>query len=140
MLRKEDPSQLYCFYVASGFGGFDCLLVAIRFPCSKSHFSSATFAAYHFLDFLPESLVDQSIHKGVNGRVEQDQCKSNGECDIVCLVGRAVKAQLVDDSGSQPAHCKDDTDHHQHQSNSLPYLYNALRINIMSIGRVCNKT
>ena len=88
----------------------------------------ATCAAYRYPDLLPESLVDQSIYKRINGRVEQDHCESYGIRDIVWLVGGAVVTQDVDKPVSQPTDCKDGTDDNNHQCDSLPHLHHALKI------------
>ena len=46
-------------------------------------------AAYHFLDLLPESLVYQSIHNGVNGRVEVNHCVSDDD-GVTKVIGAKV--------------------------------------------------
>ena len=47
----------------------------------------ATSTAYHSLDLLPELLVQQSVHKRVDSRVEQDHYVYNGGWDGTNVVG-----------------------------------------------------
>ena len=94
----------------------------------------STSAAYRCSDPLPESLIDQSIYKRIDSRVEQDHPISDGVRDIVWFVCSAVVAHHIDDSISQPADCKDATDDYHHQGDSLPYPYHTLQINIVRMS------
>ena len=125
-MKKRDPSQLSCIIPLGRAVGTACIAIAFRFACRMYRVRWATCAAYHYPDLLPESLVDQSIYKRINGRVEQDHRESNGIRDIVWLVGGAVVTQDVDKPIRQPTDCKDGTDCHHHQCDSLPDLYYAL--------------
>lgn len=104
--------------------------IALRFACRMNHVLWTTFAANHGPDFLLKSLVNQSINKGIHGRVEQNQRESYGVGYIFWLVVGGVIAQDVGNPVSQPTHREDDTDQHHHQSDSLPNFYNSLRVNI----------
>ena len=121
-------SQLSCFFPLGQAVGTACMAIAFRFARRMYLVCWATCAAYHYLHLLPESLVEQSIYKRINGRVEQDHCESNGICNIVGLVGGAVVTQDVDKPVSQPTDCKDGTDDNNHQCDSLPHLHHALKI------------
>ena len=70
-------------------GRLDALLSARNVnPLCRAN--SAT--AYHSLHLLSESLIYQSIYKGIDGGVEQDHYGSNGIGDITRAVSGAVKA------------------------------------------------
>ena len=44
-------------------------------------------AAYHCLDLLSESMVQQSIHKRVDSRIKQNHCLSNGYYNRTNVIG-----------------------------------------------------
>ena len=83
--------------------------------------SGGRSAAYGALDLLPESLVQQSVHKRVDGRIEHDQRIRNGVHGGTEAVGFEV-AHNIDNRVSNPANAKDDTYNNDSQCYSLPYL------------------
>ena len=116
------------FHFGGLCGAVGRLIVERGFSCSMNLVRWTEGAANHSLNLLSESLVYQTIYKGIDGWIEQDHYCSNGPSNIARAVGGAVIAQEEDNCVSQPADWEDDTDGYNHQSDTLSYLYHSLKV------------
>ena len=82
-------------------------------------------AAEHPLGLFPELLVQQSVNIRIDSSIEQDHCVGDGDWDGTNVI-RCSKHQGVDNLTKAPTDSKYDTDSHDHQGDTLPYLEDAL--------------
>ena len=99
-----------------GFTKLDALSLIVRL----SHGGRWASAAYHSLHLLSELLVQQSIYKGVDSRVEQDHRVRNGKREFSNTVECEVHHK-VHNLVCSPTDCKDGTDSYDHQRDSFPH-------------------
>ena len=77
-------------YCVGGLGCLVCkldILIILRFPHRMKPGYQATSTTDHSLNLLLELLVQQSVHKRVDSRIEQDHRVNSGDWDGTNVVG-----------------------------------------------------
>ena len=82
-------------------------------------------AAQHFLHLLSELLVQQSVHKRVDSRIDQDHRVSNSHWDGTSVIG-CHELYCVDNFICAPTYSKYYSDSYDHQGNTLSHPHNTL--------------
>ena len=100
-----------------------CHLVVLLFTMSRAHRMnpcSKRTRTYHLLHLLPESLVQQSVSKGIDGRVKYHYRVRDRSCKRTQFYGVSIFVYQVQYSVCSPRDYKNGTDGNNHQGDPLP--------------------
>ena len=100
-----------------------CHLVVLLFTLSRAHRMNPCCKrtrAYHLLHLLPESLVQQSVSKGIDGRVKYYYGVRDRSCKRTQFHGASIFVYQVQYSVCSPRDYKNGTDGDNHQGDPLP--------------------
>ena len=117
-LKEVIPSLLGRSCCEGWVGGGADKLDIPRFLRRMNPGCNRTTAAYRCLHLISELLVQQSVYKRVDSRIEQDHCVSNGDWYRTNVVG-CKRPKGVDNWAHTPADSKYNTHCYDHQGDPL---------------------